>query len=75
MTPSSIAENPEHLGAIVTLASIGTITADNGLVEAALADILALPVDYRQSLDPAREVVDLLVSHNLRQVGFLRLVF
>ena len=73
----SIAADPENLAAITALAGMGILTADDGLVDAALSEILALPADAKRARDPARRVDDLLVQHHLAQVSisciFLRL--
>ncbi|CAK5265358.1 unnamed protein product [Mycena citricolor] len=59
--------DPENLAAINTLAGMGILTEDDGLVDAALADLLALPPDRRFTLDPSRDVDDLLLQHRLGQ--------
>ena len=53
--------------AINTLAGMGILTEDDGLVDAALSEILSLPVDQRHQRDPEREVTYLLVQHHLGQ--------
>ena len=45
------------------------LTDDDNLVDAALSDILSLPLDQRHSRDPLRDVTDLLIQHSLRQVS------
>ena len=65
----SIEADPENLMAINTLAGMGILTGDDSLVDAALSEILALPLDERLSRDPGREVTYLLVQHHLAQVG------
>lgn len=65
----SIAADPENLPAITALAGMGILTADDGLIDAALSEILALPADAKRARDPARRVDDLLVQHHLAQVS------
>ncbi|KAF9529299.1 superkiller protein 3 [Crepidotus variabilis] len=62
-----ITSDPENLVAINILAGMGVLTGDDGLVDAALSEILALPVDRRLTLDPSRDVDYLLIQHNLSQ--------
>jgi superkiller protein 3 len=59
------------LAAINTLAGMGILTDDEGLVDAALSEILALPLEKRRELDPARDVDYLLKQNYLGQVGAL----
>lgn len=51
--------------AINTLAGMGILTEDDGLVDAALSEILSLPIEQRHELDPQRDVTYLLVQHYL----------
>jgi hypothetical protein len=51
--------------AINTLAGMGILTEDDGLVDAALSEILSLPIEQRHELDPRRDVTYLLVQHYL----------
>ncbi|KAG1896020.1 superkiller protein 3 [Suillus fuscotomentosus] len=60
-----ITADPENLMAINTLAGMGILTEDDGLVDAALSEILSLPVEQRLELDPRRDVTYLLVQHYL----------
>ncbi|PPQ64992.1 hypothetical protein CVT26_015701, partial [Gymnopilus dilepis] len=62
-----IASDPGNLPAINTLAGMGILTGDDGLVDAALSEILALPVDQKHQLDPQRHVDYLLTQHHLAQ--------
>lgn len=66
---SSITTDPENLTAINTLAAMGILTDDDNLVDAALSEILALPLERRHQLDPNRDVGYLLMQHYLGQVG------
>ncbi|KAI8969575.1 TPR-like protein [Trametes punicea] len=59
--------DPENLMAINTLTGMGILTDDDGLVEAALSEILSLPIDQRHERDPERDVTYLLVQHHLGQ--------
>lgn len=54
--------------AINTLAGMGILTEDEGLVDAALSEIQSLSIERRQELDPRRDVTYLLVQHHLSQV-------
>lgn len=67
----SIASDTENLTAITTLAGMGILTADDNLVDAALSEILALPIDQKHSLDQQRHVDYLLIQHHLSQVSFI----
>ncbi|KAJ7755694.1 superkiller protein 3 [Mycena maculata] len=62
-----IAADSENLAAINALAGMGILTDDDGLVDAALADLLALPLDRRLQLDPRRDVNYLLTNHHIGQ--------
>ncbi|KAH7923951.1 TPR-like protein [Leucogyrophana mollusca] len=62
-----ITSDPENLLAINTLAGMGILTEDDGLVDAALSEIQSLPIERRQELDPQRDVTYLLVQHYLGQ--------
>lgn len=63
----SIASDPDNLTAIKALAAMGILTDDDGLVDAALSEILDLPIERRHELDPQRDVNRLLVQHHLGQ--------
>ncbi len=63
----SIEYDPENLMAISTLAGMGILTDDDGLVDAALSELLSLPLDQRHERDPERDVAYLLVQHHLGQ--------
>ena len=69
MTLFSIATDPENLSAINTLAGMGILTGDDNIVDAALSEILALPIEHRHSVDPQRNVDYLLIQHHLAQVS------
>ncbi|CAA7259262.1 unnamed protein product [Cyclocybe aegerita] len=62
-----IASDPENLTAINTLAGMGILTHDDNLVDAALSEILALPIERKHKLDPQRHVDYLLIQHHLAQ--------
>jgi superkiller protein 3 len=47
---------------------MGIVTADDALVDAALSEIVSLPVARRVALDPGRDVTYLLAQHALAQV-------
>jgi len=48
---------------------MGILTADNSLVDAALSEILSLPLDQKRNLGPHRHVDYLLIQHHLSQVS------
>ncbi|TFK54052.1 TPR-like protein [Heliocybe sulcata] len=60
-----IADDSENLAAIAALAGMGILTDDDELLDATLSEITSLPVDRRHALDPARDVTQLLVEHDL----------
>ena len=47
---------------------MGILTDDDSLVDAALSEILSLPLERRHALDPCRDVDYLLIQHHLGQV-------
>ncbi|KAK7692825.1 hypothetical protein QCA50_004460 [Cerrena zonata] len=63
----SITADPENLIAINTLAGMGILTDDDGLIDAALSEILALTPDSRQERDPEGNVAYLMIQHHLGQ--------
>ncbi|KAH9947609.1 TPR-like protein [Amylocystis lapponica] len=63
----SIESDPDNLTAINTLAGMGILTDDDSLVDAALSEILSLPIDHRLARDPGRDVTYLLIQHHLAQ--------
>lgn len=64
----SISADPQNLIAMNTLAGMGILTDDDHLVEAALSEIVVLPIDERRTLDPQQDVGYLMTQHYLRQV-------
>lgn len=66
---ASISEDSENLQAVAALAAMGILSDDDALVDAALSEILALPVERRHQLDPMRDITYLLVHHQLNQVS------
>ncbi|KAG6857271.1 hypothetical protein H0H87_007104 [Tephrocybe sp. NHM501043] len=62
-----IAADPENLTAINALAGMGVLTDDESLVDAALSELLALPIEQRHKLDPGRNVDHLLTQYHLGQ--------
>jgi superkiller protein 3 len=69
MSCISITTDPENLTAINALAGMGILTDDDSLIDAALSEILSLPVERRHQLDPRRDVDYLLIQHHLGQVS------
>ena len=66
---NSITADPENLTAINVLAGMGILTDDDSLIDAALSEILALPLERRHELDPLRDVDYFLIQHHLGQVS------
>jgi len=66
---SSITADPENLAAITALVGMGILTEDDSLIDAALSEILSLPLERRHQLDPDRDVNYLLIQHHLGQVS------
>ncbi|KAH0589327.1 hypothetical protein H2248_005088 [Termitomyces sp. 'cryptogamus'] len=62
-----IGSDPENLTAINTLAGMGALTDDESLVDAALSELLALPLEQRYERDPGRNVDYLLTQYHLGQ--------
>ncbi|KDQ57736.1 hypothetical protein JAAARDRAFT_35420 [Jaapia argillacea MUCL 33604] len=65
-----IEEDPDNITAINVLAGMGILTEDDGLVEAALSEILSLHYDKRFVSDPDRAVTHLLIQHQLGEGAF-----
>jgi len=53
---------------------MGILTDDDNLVDAALSEILSLPLEKRYELDPRRDVDYLLIQHHLGQASKLSTV-
>lgn len=47
---------------------MGILTDDDSLVDAALSEIVSLPLDLRLGRDPGRDATYLLIQHHLGQV-------
>ncbi len=47
---------------------MGILTDDDSLIDAALSELLSLPLDRRYERDPQRNVTYLLAQHHLGQV-------
>ncbi|KAH8828520.1 superkiller protein 3 [Flagelloscypha sp. PMI_526] len=67
-----ITEDPQNLTAITALAAMGLLSEDEGLIDAALSEILSLPRDERRSLDPQDDVSFLLIQNSLSQNDVLK---
>ncbi|KAI0322400.1 TPR-like protein [Amylostereum chailletii] len=67
-----ITTDPENLTAINTLAGMGILTEDDNLVDAALSEILSLPLHRRLERDPQRNVSYLLTQQCLEQGDVVR---
>jgi superkiller protein 3 len=64
----SISDDPVNLSAIKTLAGMGILSSDESLLDAAVSEIVALPLDQRQLLDRERNVDGLLERYHLSRV-------
>jgi superkiller protein 3 len=53
---------------------MGTLLVDEGLIDAALSEILSMPLERRHELDPERDVDRLLVRYHLAQVCSMHLL-
>lgn len=51
---------------------MGILTDDDSLLDAALSEIVGLPIHERHERDPERDVTYLLMQHHLGQVSHLR---
>ena len=51
---------------------MGILTDDDSLLDAALSEILGLPIHERHERDPERDVTYLLMQHHLGQVSHVR---
>ena len=58
-----------NLTAIKTLTAMGILSDDENLIDAALSELLDMPAEQRQELDPSNDVDYLLVHHNLGKVS------
>lgn len=66
----SISDDPANLSAIKTLAGMGILSNDESLLDAAVSEIVGLPLDQRQLLDRERNVDGLLERYHLSRVSF-----
>ncbi|KAI0027005.1 TPR-like protein [Vararia minispora EC-137] len=67
-----ITTDPENLTAINVLAGMGILTEDDNLVDAALSEVLGLPLDRRNVRDQCRDVTYLLIQQYLEQGDIVR---
>jgi superkiller protein 3 len=65
----SIAADPEDLTTVNILAGMGILSNDDSLVDAALSELLALPLQRRYELDSGRDADYLVIQHHLGQVS------
>jgi superkiller protein 3 len=59
--------------AINALAGMGILTDDDSLIDAALSELISLPLDLRHRRDPRRDFSYILRQHHLGQVTCLHL--
>ncbi|KAH9083896.1 TPR-like protein [Lactarius deliciosus] len=62
-----ITQDPENLMAINALAGMGILTDDDSLIDAALSELISLPLDLRHQRDPRRDFSYILRQHHLGQ--------
>ncbi|KAF8757237.1 Tetratricopeptide repeat [Rhizoctonia solani] len=62
-----VEQDPSNLECIVMLVAIGTLNNEPDLVDAALSEILGMPTEKRQVLDPGHQVDRILVQHHIAQ--------
>ncbi|KAH9978973.1 TPR-like protein [Lactifluus volemus] len=62
-----ITQDPENLTAINALAGMGILTDDDSLIDAALSELISLPLDLRHRRDPQRDFSYILMQHHLGQ--------
>ncbi len=55
--------------AINALAGMGILTDDDSLIDAALSELISLPLDLRHRRDPRRDFSYILRQHHLGQVN------
>ncbi|KAK2467787.1 hypothetical protein APHAL10511_000082 [Amanita phalloides] len=60
-----IAADPMNLTAIKILAGMGILSNDETLVDAALSELLGMPAEQRQALDPFDDVDHMLIQYSL----------
>ncbi|KAF7428403.1 Superkiller protein 3 [Pleurotus ostreatus] len=63
----SVAEDVENLRVMQTLVTMGILTEDESLIDAAISEIINLPLDKRQRLDPRGDINYLLIQNQLGQ--------
>lgn len=64
-----MAEDVENLRVMQTLVTMGILTEDESLIDAAISEIINLPLDKRQRLDPRGDINYLLIQNQLGQVS------
>lgn len=52
---------------------MGLLSEDEGLIDAAVSEIVTLSIEDRHERDPSREVEKLLVNHYLAEVRNMRI--
>jgi hypothetical protein len=63
-----VAQDPDNLSATATLAAMGILTNDEGLVDAALSEIISSSTEKRLERDAGKEFDHLLSRYHLAQV-------
>ncbi|CAE6511205.1 unnamed protein product [Rhizoctonia solani] len=67
LTQTRFEQDSANLECIIMLVAIGTLNNEPELVDAALSEILSMPPEKRQSLDPSRQVDRILAQHYIAQ--------
>ncbi|KAL4262302.1 TPR-like protein [Pleurotus pulmonarius] len=62
-----VSEDVENLHVMQTLVTMGILTEDESLIDAAISEIINLPLDKRQRLDPRGDINYLLIQNYLGQ--------
>lgn len=75
MGGESITQDPENLTAINALAGMGILTDDDSLIDAALSELISLPLDLRHRRDPRRDFSYILTQHHLGQVALISIPY
>ncbi|KAJ8488191.1 hypothetical protein ONZ45_g14045 [Pleurotus djamor] len=63
----SISTNGDSLALMQTLATMGILSDDENLIDAAISEIVALPLDEQRKLDPCGDINHLLIQNHLAQ--------
>lgn len=65
----SVSEDVENIHVMQTLVTMGILTEDESLIDAAISEIINLPLDKRQHSDPRGDINYLLIQNQLARVS------